>query len=439
MSSVLRSVSRRKKGRTLGPVEIIRREDYADLELEAKVELIRSLVPLGLMHVEELLDAEVTALAGGHYARKDASVGGRRHGSNPGTVGLAGQRVPIRVPRIRHVAGSEIPLRSYEALHGDRAVNDVLLKRVLYGISCRNYEAAAEAIPGAIGLSGSTVSRGFIQASAAKLRELQERDLSGEDVVAVVLDGKTFAEATMVIALGITIAGGKRFLGFVETDTENERVLTPFLRSLVERGLDISQGVLVILDGSKGLRAAVRKAFRNRALVHRCQWHKRENVVSYLAKREQASWRQRLQRAYTRPEYDEARAALETLHRELEDRNQSAAGSLKEGLDETLTLHRLGLYGGALVHESSCLRAPETSIFLMSRGNPADDYSEGDEVESPSHVQDEIPRQELGLLRSRPRPTRRRHGLVLDGRHRRLGALGGRPARRAVEVLRPRD
>ena len=359
MSSVLRSVSRRKKGRTLGPVEIIRREDYADLELDAKVELIRSLVPLGLMHVEELLDAEVTALAGGHYARKDASVGGRRHGSNPGTVGLAGQRVPIRVPRIRHVAGSEIPLRSYEALHGDRAVNDVLLKRVLSGISCRNYEAAAEAIPGAIGLSGSTVSRGFIQASAAKLRELQERDLSGEDVVAVVLDGKTFAEATMVIALGITIAGGKRFLGFVETDTENERVLTPFLRSLVERGLDLSQGVLVILDGSKGLRAAVRKAFRNRALVHRCQWHKRENVVSYLAKREQASWRQRLQRAYTRPEYDEARAALETLHRELEDRNQSAAGSLKEGLDETLTLHRLGLDGvlGRSLKTTNCLES----------------------------------------------------------------------------------
>ena len=154
---------KRKKGRTLGPVEIIRREDYADLELDAKVEFIRSLVPLGLMHVEELLDEEVTALAGERYARKDASVRGRRHGSNPGTVGLAGQRVPMRVPRIRHVAGSEMPLRSYEALHGDRAVNDLLLKRVLYGISCRNDEAAAEAIPGAIGLSGSTVSRGFIR------------------------------------------------------------------------------------------------------------------------------------------------------------------------------------------------------------------------------------------------------------------------------------
>ena len=347
MSSVLRPVRKRKKVRTLGPVDIIRREDYADLEVDAKVELIRSLVPLGLMHVEEVLDEEVTALAGERYARKDASMGGRRHGSNPGTVGLAGQRVPIRVPRLRRVAGSEIPLRSYAALHGEGAVNDLLLKRVLYGISCRNYEAAAEAIPGAIGLSGSTVSRGFIEASAAKLRELQERDLAGEDVVAMVLDGKTFADATMVIALGITISGEKRFLGFVETDTENAQVLTPFLRSLVERGLDVSQGVLVILDGGKGLRSAVRKAFRNRALVQRCQWHKRENVVRYLANREQASWRQRLHRAYNRPAYDEALPTLETLHRELEDRNQSAAGSLAEGLDETLTLHRLGAVRGA--------------------------------------------------------------------------------------------
>ena len=122
-------------------------------------------------------------------------------------------------------------------------------------------------------------------------------------------------------------------------------MLTPFLRSLLERGLDISQGVLVILDGGKGLRAPVRKAFRDRTLVHRCQWHKRENVVSHLAKREQAVWRQRLQRACNRPAYPEALGALETLHRELEDRNQSAAGSLDEGLDETLTLHRLGLYG----------------------------------------------------------------------------------------------
>ena len=135
MSSVLRSVRKRKKGRTLGSVDIIDREEYAELEIDAKVELIRSLVPLGLMHIEELLDEEVTALAGERYARKDPSVGGRRHGSNPGTAGLAGQRVPIRVPRIRQGTGPELPLRSYAALHSDRAVNDLLLRRVLYGIS----------------------------------------------------------------------------------------------------------------------------------------------------------------------------------------------------------------------------------------------------------------------------------------------------------------
>ena len=336
MSSVLRSVRKRKKGHTVGAVDVIDREEYAELEVDAKVALIRSWVPLGLMHIEELLDEEVTALAGERDARNAPSVGGRRHGSNPGTVGLAGQRVPIRVPRIRHVTEREIPLRSYEALHGDRAVNDLWLRRVLYGISCRNDAAAAEAIPRAIGLSGSTVSRAFIQASATKLRELQERDLSGEDVVALVLDGKTFAEAPMVVALGITMTGGNRFLGVVETDTANEKVLTPFLRSLVERGLDVSQGLLVIVDGGKGLRAAVRKAFRHRALGQRCQWHKRENVVRDVAKREQPVWRQRLQRADNRPEYDEALAALKSLQHELEDRNQSAAGSLAEGLDETL-------------------------------------------------------------------------------------------------------
>ena len=359
MRSVLRSVQKRKKSRRLGEVDVISREEYAEFDVDSKVEMIRALVPLGLMHVQELLDDEIAELAGARHARKESSMRGRRHGSNPGTVRLAGQRVPIRVPRVRSVAGGEIPLRSYEAVRDNGEVNDVLLRRVLYGISCRNYEAAASSVPGAIGLSSSTVSRSFIQASAATLRGFQERDLSGEDVVALFLDGKTFADATMVIALGITISGEKRFLGFVETDTENAKVLTLFLRSLVERGLDASQGLLVILDGGKGLRSAVKKVFRDRALVHRCQWHKRENVVSYLAKNEQVEWRRRLQRAYNRPAYDEALAALDELHAELEDTNQSAASSLAEGLEETLTLHRLGVYAvlGRSFKTTNCLES----------------------------------------------------------------------------------
>ncbi len=364
MSSVLRSVKKSKKSRRLGKVDVVSREKYAEFDVDSKVEMIRALVPLGLMHVHEMLDDEVKALAGERYARKEASIGGRRHGSNPGSVGLAGQRVPIRVPRVRSTKDKEIPLRSYDALSSDGEVNDLLLKRVLFGISCRNYEEAAEAIPGAIGLSSSTVSRGFVQASAAKLREFQDRDLSGEDVVALFLDGKTFADETMVVALGITLSGEKRFLGFVETDTENAKVLTPFLRSLVEQGLDITQGLLVILDGGKGLLSAVKKAFRNHAVVQRCQWHKRENVVSYLSKSEQALWRKRLQRAYDRPEYKEALAGIEKLHGELEERNKSAAASLAEGLEETLTLHRLGVYGvlGRSLKTTNCLESVNAQV-----------------------------------------------------------------------------
>jgi putative transposase len=299
MGSVLRSVPGRKRKKCFGEVEVIGREEYTELELDAKIELIRSLIPLGLMHVQDLLMQELQDLAGARYARKDEAQRGRRHGSNPGSIRLGGQRVPIRVPRVRSAAGGEIPLRSYTALSQGGDLDELLLKRVLYGISCRNYEAAAESIPGAIGLSSTTVSRKFIEASAAKLRELQERDLGEDDFVALVLDGKTFAEETMVVALGITMSGNKRFLGFVETDTESEKVLSPFLRSLVERGLDPSQGLLVVLDGGKGLRAAVKKAFGKRALVQRCQWHKRENVVGYLPKSEQVVWRQRLQRGPT--------------------------------------------------------------------------------------------------------------------------------------------
>jgi len=363
MSRMPRVVRRRKKSRCLEEARIVTREEYGDLTLDAKAALIRALIPIGLERVQALLDEEVTRLAGAWYERKEVGVPARRHGTNPGTVRLAGQRIGIRVPRLRG-EGREIPLRSYAALHGSGELNETLLRRVLYGISCRNYEAAAEAVPGAIGLSSSTVSRSFVEASASQLRAFQERDLSGEDYVAVFLDGKTFADATMVLALGITMSGEKRILGFVETDTENEKVLSPFLRSLVERGLDVTQGILVILDGGKGLRAAVKKAFQTRALVQRCQWHKRENVVSYLPVSEQVVWRQRLSRAYGRPTYAEAKAALMSLHRELEARNQSAAASLLEGLEETLTLHRLGVFGeiGRSFKTTNCLESVNAMI-----------------------------------------------------------------------------
>jgi len=360
MKSIAKTTKRSKKTRRLGPVQVLRPDQYDAFDVETKIECIRALIPLGLLHVQALLEEEVCALAGARYARKASQLPGRRHGSNPGSVRLAGQQVPLRIPRVRQADGeTEIPLTGLSTFREHGTLDEVLLKRVLYGISCRNYETAAAAVPGAIGLSSSTVSRTFTQASAKQLQALQERDLRDLDLVAVFLDGKAFADMTMVVAVGITLTGEKHVLGFVETGTENAEVLTSFLQSLGDRGLDRSQGLLVIIDGGKGLRAAVRQAFGSSALVQRCQWHKRENIVKHLPKGEQGTWRARLQRAYQRPTYAEARAALQHLQRDLEARNQSAAQSLAEGLEETLTLHRLGVFAllGASFKTTNCLES----------------------------------------------------------------------------------
>jgi transposase-like protein len=336
----------------------MRWEDYQDQGMDTRLELIRALIPLGLMAVYEELDAEVEQLAGRWYARKPEDGKCHRYGSNRGSVRLGGQRVAVSVARVRGPEG-EVSLSSYQRHHKGKDLDEGLFRRVLYGISCRNYEAATEAIPGAIGLSSSTISRRFIEASQAKLREFQERDLSGQDIVAIFADGKSFADDAMVLALGVRMDGQKVMLGFVQTSTENTRVLTDFFRSLLDRGLDVSRGTLVVIDGGKGLRGAVKQPFSKRALVQRCQWHKRENVVSHLPKGEQAGWRQRLQRAYERPTYEEAKKELLKLRAELEELNQSAARSLAEGLEETLTLHRLGVFAsiGRSFKTTNCIES----------------------------------------------------------------------------------
>ena len=314
------------------------------LRTEMRVALIQELIPLGLAEVGRVLDEEVERLAGPRHARKGEGEVICRHGSNPGSVRLGGQRHPVRVPRVRGLEG-EARLESYERLHWAAGEVEVgLFRKVLLGISCRDYEAAVEAVPGAIGLSKSTVSREFKKATARQLKAFQERELTELDVVALFLDGKTFANDEIVVALAVTMGGDKVFAGFVQTETENARVITSFLRSLKDRGLDLSAGALVVIDGAKGLKSAVTTVFRGQVLIQRCQWHKRENVVSYLPRTEQKAWRVRLQRAYERPTYEEAKRDLKAMRAELDELNQSAVASLDEGFEETLTLHRLGVF-----------------------------------------------------------------------------------------------
>lgn len=357
----MKTVVRIEKGRKVKgmPTQVLRTVP-GDGEVESLVEVIQALIPLGLAAVEEALQGEVRRLAGERYQRASRPPGRVRWGRQPGSVSLLDQKLPIQVPRVRDRLGRcELPLETYGRLQAPRQGDAGLLRRVLLGLSTHRYQECAEAVPEAFGLSSSTVSRRFIRASARKLQELAERRLAGDDFVAVFLDGKTFAEDALVLALGITGRGEKVVLGFVQTATENEAVCTAFLQQLISRGLGWEQGLLWIIDGAKGLRAAIRRVFGPSALVQRCQWHKRENVLRSLPKAQQASWRRKLQAAYEQPTSAEAKAALEALQRELRRVNLSAAESLAEGLEETLTLHRLGLFPqlGLSLKTTNCIES----------------------------------------------------------------------------------
>jgi putative transposase len=311
----------------------------------AMLALIQELIPLGLKAVEEALAQEVTALAGLRYAHDDARPEIVRWGKQRGSVYLADQKLPVQVPRVRdRAAGHEVQLATYQQFQTPRSLDVGLFRRVLGGLSCREYEGAAETVTEAFGLARSSVSRRFIRASARALRRLMERRLDDREWLVLVIDGKTFAADCIVIALGVTRTGEKRILGIVQTGTENKSVCSAFLRELQERGFKTPDGPLIVLDGSKGLRAAVRDVFGDEVSVQRCQWHKRENVVSYLPKADQPMWRRKLQAAYAHASYADAKRALTRLIKELRVLNESAARSLEEGLEETLTLHRLGVF-----------------------------------------------------------------------------------------------
>ena len=241
----------------------------SSLDIDVQVALIQALIPLGLAAVEDLLQQEVRQLAGTRYARKTADISCRRWGQQPGSVYLADQQLPLQVPRVRDVAqDQEVALASYQALQQPRALDEGLLLRLLRGLSSRDYEACAEAVPSAFGLSKSTVSRRYVRATAAKLAQFQQRSLQALDLVALFIDGKSFAEEEMIIVLGVTVDGRKIPLDFIQAATENERVSRQLIQRLIDRGLSYEQGLLVVLDGSKGLYAAVTKALAGYVVVH---------------------------------------------------------------------------------------------------------------------------------------------------------------------------
>jgi len=337
----IKGKSKVKKAKAAKVVSI---QEYGAMDLDGKVALIQELIPLGLMHIEVQLQAEIRELAGEKYQRNGLP-GHDRWGKQKGSVYVKDQKIPIMVQRVRDTLNDkEVPLKTYEKFQQPTNLDEGLLKRVLHGLSCRNYRECAEAIPEAFSLSPSTVSRRYIRASSRKLKEIMQRRLDRHDFVAMVLDGKSFGEDEIIIAVGITMEGKKIILGIIQAATENYKVCKDFLNELIERGLKYDRGLLCILDGAKGLRKAINGVLGNKGIVQRCQWHKRENVLAYLPKSVQEQFRTKLQRAYNKETYEHAKKALQSIRSELKLINESAVRSLDEGFEETLTIHRLGMH-----------------------------------------------------------------------------------------------
>lgn len=309
-------------------------------ELQAEVERLSG--EAGLAILRGLLEDEVTQRVGPRH-RPDPVTGNRRWGQQPGYVVFGGQKVALDRPRVRTRRGAEVELTSYRRLQQDGRMQRAVAEKIVCGLSTRQYRRAVGAVLEGYGIEKSSVSRHFVRATAQQLQQLCERRLEGLGLVALLIDGLECAGQTLVVALGVDAEGKKHVLGLWQGATENTTVVKALLEDLVERGLDRSRRFLVVIDGAKALRAAVDRVFGAETQVQRCQLHKRRNVREHLPEHARADVDRRLRNAYAMTSYAEAKTALERIWRQLCEVNPSAARSLEEGMEETLTLHRLGV------------------------------------------------------------------------------------------------
>ena len=300
-------------------------------------ELIRQ---AGLQLLDLMMQAEVEELAGRRSERQPGRAA-TRWGSERGYCVVMGQKVAVQRPRVRNSEGREVRLGSYELSHRGEPLNETVWEKLMLGLSTRHYGEAVRQFTEAYGLEKSAVSEHFIEASREKLKELMESRLDKVRLCALLIDATPFAGQQMVAAIGIAQNGQKTILGIRQGATENAAVVGELLGELVSRGLNFTEPRLYILDGGKALTAAVKQHAGDAAAIQRCQVHKRRNVLDHLSEEHRGTVSQRLNAAYAIEEYVAAKHALQGLHRELMDLNPSAARSLEEGMEETLTVHRL--------------------------------------------------------------------------------------------------
>ncbi|MBA3562181.1 MAG: IS256 family transposase [Actinobacteria bacterium] len=325
-------------------------EALGELAGAAQEGLLALSVGVGLGVLHELMAEEVDEVVG-PKGRHDADRRAVRHGRESGEVTLGGRRVAVERPRARTADGSaEVGLETYAHFADRDALSRVVLERMLAGVSTRRFPRTQEPVGEEVeaearSTSKSAVSREFVQRTRENLEALMARRLDDVRLAVLMVDGIELKGRTNVVALGITTDGVKIPLGLWEGSTENAAVATALLSDLVDRGLDVEQGVLVVLDGAKALRKAVRDVLGVHTPVHRCVRHKERNVLDHLPERDRPAVKRRLRRAWAETDHGRALEQLRLLAAQLDRAHPGAAASLREGLEETLTLTRLGIRG----------------------------------------------------------------------------------------------
>ena len=350
------------------PVRV--QEALGELIGSAKEGLLALSVGVGLGVLAELMEEEVDEVVGprGKHDRDRAAV---RHGREAGEVTLGGRRVGVERPRVRSADGrSELPLQTYAHFADRDPLTKVVLERMLAGVSTRRYQRTQEPVGSEVeqaarSTSRSAVSRTFVERTRQSLDELISRRLDDVRLAVMMIDGLELQGRTNIVALGITTEGVKIPLGLWEGSTENATVATALLSDLVERGLDPEQGILFVIDGAKALRKAIRNVFGD-APVQRCVRHKERNVIDHLPERERSAISQRLRRAWALDDHARALDQLQLLARELDRSYPGAAGSLREEMEETLTLNRLGI-NGSLKRTLESTNPCESMIEIVRR------------------------------------------------------------------------
>ena len=329
-------------------------------ELQPEVEHLTGLA--GLKIIRAVIEDEVMRRVGPRH-QPDPASSCLRWGQQSGYVVFAGQKVAVERPRVRTRQGEEVQLDSYARLQHDGRRQRAVREGIVAGLTSRNYRRAVQSVLDGYGIEKSSVSREFVQASAAQLKTLCEKKLNELELVAVLFDGIHLGQQVQVVALGIESSGKKHVLGLWQGATENTTVVQALLEDLEGRGLNPKRRYLFVIDGAKALRAGIERVFGERAEVQRCQIHKRRNVKEHLPKSAPGDTDRRIRNAYAMTSYADAKAELGKIFRQLERINPSAAHSLEEGLEETLTVHRLGV--GTLLRQTLASSNPIESCFSI--------------------------------------------------------------------------